>query len=89
MKINDTIREILIDLTAEKRYNACMAEELASLVRDRMGEEPIEDEVFDAAFYRTVEDMINQKELGRSGRGNIVCGAQMGYVTGTFRANAK
>ena len=89
MKANETIREILCDLTADKSYNACMPEELSVQVREMTREVFADDESFDAAFYATLEEMINAKELGRSGRGNIVSGAQLGYVTGVFRANAK
>lgn len=87
--IHETIREILIDLTSSKSYNACMPEELASAVRAQTGDTFSDDASFDLAFYDTLEDMMNQKELGRSGRGNIVSGAQLGYITGIFRANAK
>ncbi len=87
--VNETIREKITDLTAEKSYNACMPEELCAAVREAMGNEAEAIEDFDTAFYHTVEDMINSKELGRSGRGNLVSGAQLGYVTGVFRANAK
>ncbi len=89
MKANETIRELITDMTAAKSYNACMPEELCAAVREALGAEADEIGDFDTAFYQTVEDMINQKELGRSGRGNLVCGAQLGYVTGVFRANAK
>ena len=89
LKSNETIRALLTDLTAEKGYNACMPDELCVRVRTMVGDEFPSDEEYEAAFYETVEDMCNNKELGRSGRGNIVCGAQLGYVSGTFRANAK
>ena len=89
MKTNETIREIITDLTSAKSYNACMPEELCDAVREAMGTDAEEIEDFDTVFSQTVEDMINQKELGRSGRGNLISGAQLGYVTGTFRANAK
>lgn len=89
LKSNETIRALLTDLTAEKGYNACMPDELCVRVRTMVGDEFPTDEEYEAAFYETVEDMCNNKELGRSGRGNIVCGAQLGYVSGTFRANAK
>ena len=89
MKANEIIRETITDLTAAKSYNACMPEELCEAVRDALGDKAEEIGDFETEFYGTVEDMINQKELGRSGRGNLVCGAQLGYVTGTFRANAK
>jgi len=89
LKPNETIRELLIDITAEKGYNACMPEELCARVREMTDDTFASAEEFDAAFYATVEDMCNQKELGRSGRGNLVSGAQLGYVTGVFRANAK
>ncbi len=89
MKVNETIREIIIDLTADKSYNACTPEELYTAVREALGADIEEIADFDTAFYHTVEDMINQKELGRSGRGNLVSGAQLGYVTGVYRANAK
>ena len=89
MKANETIREIIIDLTSDKGYNACTPEELCARVRDAADGVFETEEAFDAAFYATVEDMCSQKELGRSGRGNLISGAQLGYVTGTFRANAK
>ena len=88
MNLYETIRELILDITSARSYNACMAEELCVLVRDAAGEID-DDAAFEKAFYEVVETMCNRKELGRSGRGNLVSGAQLGYVTGTFRANAK
>ncbi|MGM9625581.1 MAG: ribonuclease R [Eubacteriales bacterium] len=90
MSINERIREEILDLTADKSYNACSAEELTAMLRTRIGDTEIpENEDFAAACTETITAMCDTKELGKSGRGNIVCGAQLGYVTGTFRANAK
>ena len=90
MKINETIREILVDITSDKGYNACLAEELAALVKMQIPADTFTDEeAFSAAFYETLTAMCDQKELGRSGRGNIVSGAQLGYLPGTFRANGR
>lgn len=89
MKVNETVRELLLDVTADKSYNACMPEELCAQIRTMTDDVFSSDEEFEAVFYTTLEQMCNDKELGRSGRGNIICGAQLGYITGTFRANAK
>jgi len=90
LNTNEIIREALLDITAAKGYNACLPEELSSLVWDMTDREAFGDrDAFDARFLTVLEDMCSRRELGRSGRGNIVSGAQLGYVTGTYRANAK
>ncbi len=90
MNINETIREALLDITADRGYNACMPDELIALVRGRT-EVPHEmtDAGFEALCLETINDMCSAKELGRSGRGNVVSGANLGYIIGTYRANAK
>ncbi|MBO5649687.1 MAG: hypothetical protein J6S76_07210, partial [Clostridia bacterium] len=87
---NEEIRTLITDVTADKSYNACLPDELYAYVRACVPEELIDDEeAFSKLFFTTLEKMCNDKELGRSGRGNIVSGAQLGYLHGTFRANAK
>ena len=90
MNINETIREALLDFTADKGYNACTADELAAQIYAQLGERcGMCEEEFYPVCEETITAMCDAKELGKSGRGNIVCGAQLGYVIGTFRANAK
>lgn len=88
MNLYETIRELILDITSARSYNACTAEELCSIVREMAGELG-EDAAFEKTFHTAVEDLCSRKALGRSGRGNLVFGAQLGYVTGIFRANAK
>ena len=90
MNTNELIRETLLDITADKGYNACLAEELTGLVRERiLPPEDMTEEDFNTLCGDTITHMIDEKELGYSGRGNIVSGAGLGYLIGTFRANAK
>lgn len=90
LKTKETIRETLLDLTCDKGYNACTPDELIALVRARMTLPcGMTDAEFDTLCEDTVTAMCDAKELGRSGRGNIVSGANLGYIVGTFRANAK
>ncbi len=90
LKTEEIIRERLLDITCDRSYNACTPEELIGLVREQT-ELPLNmtDEQFTALCENTVTDMCNAKELGRSGRGNIISGANLGYIIGSFRANAK
>ncbi|MCQ2432470.1 MAG: hypothetical protein MJ175_07695, partial [Clostridia bacterium] len=87
-KIDENIRIRLQEITGAPGYNACMAEELLVQVRDDL-EIPDEDLGYPERFFDTLEQMYNDHELGISGRGNVIGAAQLGYVTGIFRGNAK
>ena len=93
-QVNETIRTVLTTTTASPGYDAMSVGELLLATEEscRANDEALEAlerAQYDAVFYATLDAMLDAKELGLSGKGNIVGAASLGYITGIFRANAK
>ncbi len=88
MRGNEEIRSLLLDITADKNYNACSAEELFRQIRSRLASTPDDEDVLIRDYSKTLELMISTHEICYSERGNLINGAWKGYLTGTVRSNS-